>query len=612
MLKKFFMNTLSSFVGAWIALVLFGVVAVVVGIGIVAKLGVSSSTPESIKKGSVLVIDLSGEIVERETPTQIDFMQLARGDIERPQTLSALVIAIKEAAVNDNISAIYLKCNGVSASPATLNALRDVLKNFSKDSDKKIIAYGNNFSMGDYYVASVADKVYMNPGGELMLQGLGGTNLYFKNLFDKLGVEFQVVKVGTYKSAVEPYILNEMSEPARAQLDTLYNNLWEVICTNISSNRKKLTPEAINKAINEDFIFLEPAESDLKAGFVDHLVYERSMDSIIAKTIKKDVKKLNFVGPSALLSQTEWGAAYSAKKQIAVLYASGEIEDGGGPSTINYERLVPQIVELADDDNVKAMVMRVNSPGGTVFGSEQIGEALDYFQSKGKLLAVSMGDYAASGGYWISCKADRIFANPLTITGSIGIFGLIPNVKGLTEKIGVTPQSVSTNPGANFPGIFYPMTEQQQAVMQKYVERGYDKFVARVAEGRDLTEEEVRRIGEGRVWDAMKAKEIGLVDELGGLDEAIKWVAEQSEIGKSYDVAVYPSIESTMWDFLPEIANMKEKEALRQALGGEYDILAAEWARRILSRKPVQARMPYLQIGFGQPEVRQTPELLPY
>ncbi|MDE6337965.1 MAG: signal peptide peptidase SppA [Muribaculaceae bacterium] len=600
MLKKFFMNTLSSFMGAWIALVLFGVVAVLVGIGIVAKLGVTSSTPESIKKGSVLTIDLSGSIVERETPTQIDYLSLVQGDVERPQTLIDLVTAIGEAKENSNISAIYLKCGGVSASPATLHALREALLDFL-DSNKKIIAYANNFMMGDYYLASVANKVYMNPGGQLILQGLGGTSIYFKNLFDKLGVQFQVVKVGTFKSAVEPYIMNEMSEPARAQLDTLYTNLWNVICKDISSTRKKLTPDSINKAISEDFIFLEPAQSDLKAGFVDQLVYERSMDSIIAKTLNKDVKKLNFVGPSVLLSQTDWGSAYGAKKRVAVLYATGEIVDGGGSSTINYKKLVPQIVELADNKDVKALVLRVNSPGGAVFGSEQIGEALDYFKSKGKPLAVSMGDYAASGGYWISCGADRIFADSLTITGSIGIFGLIPNVKGLAEKIGVTPQTVSTNPDSNFPALYYPMTEKQQAAMQKYVEGGYDKFVARVAKGRGLSEEVVRRIGEGRVWDAMKAKEIGLVDELGNLQDAIDWVAEKSKLGDSYNVALYPSIEATMWDFLPEFANMKANEAMRQALGGNYDEIAVNWARTMLTQKPIQARMPYMQVGFPQP-----------
>ncbi len=603
MLKKFFMNTLSSFVGAWIALVLFGVVAVLVTIGIVAKLGVATSAPESIKKGSVLTIDLSGSIVERETPVQLDYFSLIQGDVERPQTLINLMSAISEAKENDNISAIYLKCGGVSASPATLNALRGSLVDF-KSRGKQIIAYGNNYGMGDYYLASTASKVYMNPGGELLLQGLGGTNMYFKNLFDKLGVEFQVVKVGTFKSAVEPYIMNEMSEPARAQLDTLYTNLWNVICENIGKSRKKLTEEVINNAINNDFIFLQPAETDLKAGFVDALVYERSMDSIIAAAVSKDVKKLNFVGPSALLSQTDWGAAYTSKKQIAVLYATGEIVDGGGASTINYKKLVPQIVELAEDKNVKALVFRVNSPGGAVFGSEQIGEALDYFQSKGKPLVVSMGDYAASGGYWISCGADRIFADPLTITGSIGIFGLIPNVKGLADKIGVTPQTVSTNPDANFPSLFYPMTETQQAAMQSYVERGYDKFIARVAKGRNMSEAEVRRIGEGRVWDAVKAKEIGLVDELGGIHDAVEWAAEKSELGSSYDVALYPTLESTMWDFIPELANMQSVEAMRQALDGKYDDIAVRWARELLSRTPVQARMPYINIGFGTPALR--------
>ncbi len=600
MLKKFFMNTLSSFVGAWIALVLFGVVAVLVCIGIVAKLGVSTSTPDSIKKGSVLTLDLSGAIVERETPTQLDYMQLIQGDVERPQTLSNLVIAIEEAAENDNISAIYLKCGGVSASPATLNALRNALVEFSSTTDKPIIAYGNSYGMGDYYLASTAGKVYLNPGGEVMLQGLGGTNMYFKNLFDKLGVQFQVVKVGTFKSAVEPYILNEMSEPARAQLDTLYNNLWSVICENIGKSRKKLSKESINKAISEDFIFLEPAEADVKAGFVDELVYERSMDSIIAKAVNSDVKKLKFTSPSALLSQTDWGSAYKAKKRVAVLYATGEIVDGGGSSTINYKKLVPQIVELAEDDNVKGMVLRVNSPGGAVFGSEQIGEALDYFQSKGKPLAVSMGDYAASGGYWISCGANRIFADPLTITGSIGIFGLIPNVKGLTDKIGVTPQTVSTNPDANFPTLFYPMTEKQQEAMQKFVERGYDKFVARVAKGRGMSEEKVRVIGEGRVWDAVKAKEIGLVDELGSLRDAIDWTADESGLDDSYDVAVYPTLESTVWDYIPELSNMKVEDAMVKALGGDYDELAVKCARTILQQKPVQARMPYIQVGFGR------------
>lgn len=599
MLKKFFMNTLSSFVGAWIALALFCAVAVIVCIGVVAKIGISTAEPVSISKGSILTVTLSGAIEERETPLDLNYISLLRGDIERPQTLSSLVTAIGEAQKNDNISALYLKCEGVSASPATLNALRDAVAEFKK-SGKKVIAYGNNFAMGDYYVASVADKVYLNPAGMLLLQGLGSTNLYLKGLFDKLGVSFQVIKVGTYKSAVEPYILTEMSQPARAQLDTLFGNMWREIRENISESRgKKLSPAKIDSLINKEFVFIQPASFDEDNGFVDALAYERSMDSIIAKIVNKDKDDLNFVAPSALLGQTNWGSAYSSKKQIAVLYATGEIVDGGSAGTINYEKLVPQIVKLADDKNVKGMVLRVNSPGGAVFGSDQIGEALDYFQSKGKPLAVSMGDYAASGGYWISCCADRIFANPLTITGSIGIFGLIPNGAGLAEKLGVSPQTVSTNPDADFPSVFYPMNESQLAAMQQYIERGYDRFISRVAKGRKMPDAEVRKIAEGRVWDASSAVRLGLVDALGTLDDAIDWVGDKAGLEAPYNIALYPTIEQDWLSMIPELGNMKLQTALEHALSGEYDVLAARFAAAVLRQKPAQARMPYINVGFS-------------
>ncbi len=265
MLKKFFLNVVSSFVGAWIAIVLFGVVAVLVCIGIVASLGASGSASVSISKGSVLTIDLEGVIEEREVPLDLDYMSLLKGDVSRLQTLSSLQIAIREAAANKNISAIYLKCNGVAASPATLNALRNSIKEFKKNG-KKVIAYSDDYSMGDYYVASVADSLFLNPAGKVVLQGIGGTNLYMKDLFDKLGVTFQVVKVGTFKSAVEPFIMNEMSEPARAQLDTLYGYMWQDIRAGIASSRKKLSEDKIDSLVSRDFIFLQPAQEDLKRG----------------------------------------------------------------------------------------------------------------------------------------------------------------------------------------------------------------------------------------------------------------------------------------------------------------------------------------------------------
>ncbi|MCH5239504.1 MAG: signal peptide peptidase SppA [Muribaculaceae bacterium] len=590
MLKKFFLNALSSFIGAWVAIVILGGVALTVGIGLIAKMGSNLSSQSQVTKDSILKINLQGEIEEISQPVDFDYTSLLTGGIEKRRSLAELTSAISEAAENKNIRAIYLKCNSIAASPATLNAIRNSLIAF-KESGKPIIAYGDALSMGDYYIATVADKLYMNPGGSVGLKGLGGATPFFKGLFDKLGVEFQVVKVGTYKSAVEPYIHTEMSVPARAQLDTLYGNMWDYILDGICAQRSELSREKIDTLINDDFIFLQTGKYAEEAGLIDKVVYERSMDSIIAAIINKDVKKLNFVNPSLLVSQEVMMTGINPKKQIAVVYASGEILDGGGESTINYEKYVPLIVSLAKDDNVKGMVLRVNSPGGSVFGSEQIGEALDFFQSQGKPLAVSMGDYAASGGYWISCRADRIFADPLTVTGSIGIFGLIPNVEGLTKKLGVNFEFVSTNPGASFPTLFKPLDAKQLAGMQVMVENGYDQFVSRVAKGRKMSEAKVRRIGEGRVWDAVTALRIGLVDELGGLQEAIDWVAENLKL-ENYGIGRYPRYENSVWDFLPDLVNMKSGIEIQKIIGKEVSPELTAIIVRVLQRKPVQAKMP--------------------
>lgn len=594
MLRRFFLNALSSFLGAWVAIVLFGAVCTILAVGLIAKLGASQVSQTQVSKDSILTINLQGELDEMSTPLDLDYTTLLAGNIEKKQSLTELVRAIEEAATNKNIRAIYLKCNSLVASPATLNALRNALLEF-KESGKKIIAYGDMLAMGDYYVATVADELYLNPGGNVGLKGLGGITPFFKGLFDKIGVQFQVVKVGTYKSAVEPYINEEMSGPARAQLDTLYGNMWNLILEGISQQRTALNPEKINKLINEDFVFLRPAKFALDQGLVDGIYYERSIDSLIAVSLDKKKETLNFVSPGLLVSQEELINSVNPKKQIAVVYATGEIADGGGNNTINFEKYAPLIVKLAEDDNIKGMVLRVNSPGGSVFGSEQIGEALDYFQSKGKPMAVSMGDYAASGGYWISCCANRIFADPLTITGSIGIFGLIPNIEGLIKKIGLNAALVSTNPEAMFPNLLLPLNSHQLAGMQVMVEGGYDQFVKRVAKGRKMSEEKVRRIGEGRVWDAVTAMKIGLVDQLGSLEDAIEWVAEDLGI-ENYGVSRYPRYETRVWDFLPDFVNMKSKLEYGRLFGTELSPLMLEKVIRVMERKPVQALMPEVLI----------------
>lgn len=594
MLKKFFLNTLSSFVGAWIALVLFGVVGVIVAVGLVAGMH-GTDEVASVKKHSILTLELSGSIVESETPSSINYTALMSGGIEKPQTLNVIVEGLKEGADNKNIDALYIKCGAALASPATFNAIREAVKEFKK-TGKKVYAYGDVYTLGTYYVASVSDKIFLNPYGEIAIQGLGSTSMYLKGLFDKLGVEFQVVKVGTFKSAVEPYISTQMSEPARAQLDTLFSTMWDFMKDGICDNRKKLSGSEIDSLVNNGLMF-STAEFAAESGFVDEVVYERVMDERLAKLIDVDKKKLNFVSPSTLIGQLPWTDAYSSKNNIAVLYATGEIVDGASTG-INYQKLVPIITQLADDDKIKGLVLRVNSPGGSAFGSDQIGEALDYFQSKKKPLAVSMGDYAASGGYWISCGADRIFADPLTITGSIGIFGLIPNVKGLSDKLGINPQSVSTNPAADFPTLFTPMDEKQLSIMQKYVETGYDRFIKRVATGRKMTEAKVRQIAEGRVWNAMKAKEIGLVDELGSLKDAIEWTAKKADIYSKYDVSVYPVYEPSFWDVI-SMGDIEAVRMMKAVSDGDFDEAGMHIAMKILSRSCILARMPEFEVTLG-------------
>lgn len=595
MLKKFFLNTLSSFVGAWLALVLVVVSSMILLFGMIGS-GIASEMgdAEQLKSKSILTIDLSGAISERESATAPDLSSLVQGDLSKPQNLNVIVEALAEAARNRDISAVYLKCGALEASPAACYTIRQAVLKY-KESKKPVYAYADTYSMGTYLIASAADRVYMNPQGMMEMQGMSSTVLYYKDLLDKLGVEFQVVKVGTFKSAVEPYIMNSMSDPARAQMDTLLGNMWGVIKKNISETRKGVTPQEIDSLVSKAYITFAPAKTSVEAGLVDSLVYERTINAKFAALTGQDVDDVNFVSPGTLVKQVPWSTAYGSKNRIAVLYAVGEINDVSQEG-INYHNLVPIITELADDDNVKGMVLRVNSPGGSAFGSDQIGEALDYFQSKGKPLAVSMGAYAASGGYWISAGADKIFANPLTITGSIGIFGLIPNVKGLADKLGVNPQTVSTNPNAQFPSLTESMTDEMKGVMQQYVNRGYEDFVGRVAKGRKMSVPAVKRIAEGRVWDAVSAKRIGLVDSIGSLNDAIEWVASKAKILDKYNVAAYPEYKPSFWDMLP--SNLSSMTAMRRMLEPKPEEMMIMKMRELLRRERIQARMADIKIEF--------------
>lgn len=592
-MKKFLLNTLSSFIGTWIAITIFSLVALCAVIGIGAMFMTDSQTDnETIGKHSVLVIDLKGHIAESERDPYFNYMSMKI--VDKPLVLKSIVNAIRGAEKNVDVKAIYLKCNSVSADPATLNSLHQELLNF-RHSGKKIIAYGDNYTTSDYYLASAADSIVMNPGGTVDICGLGGTSLYLKDLYDKIGISYQVVKVGTFKSAVEPYICNEMSEPAREQLDTLFNYMWDTILEDIHASRHEVSAQALNTMV-DSYLFTLPPKEILQNKLIDKLEYERNMEEMIARMIGVEKKEMNFIKIPVIANSCKDGEGYDSTDRIAVVYASGDINDNGGKDAVDYKWMVPLITELAEDEKVKGMVLRVNSPGGSVFGSEQIGEALDYFQSKGKPLAVSMGGYAASGGYWISCCADRIFANPLTITGSIGIFGLFPNFAGLEKKLGVHPQTVATNPEAMFPTEYSPMNERQLSALQRKIENGYNSFVSRVAKGRHLSEAKVRNIGDGRVWDAKKAIELGLVDEFGNLEDAVKWVAEKADISDKYATADYPIKEPSVWDFIPsDISKMIDASA-----GVGIDMATMKIATKLLCKYPIQARMSYFGVSLGK------------
>lgn len=585
-MKKFFAGVLSSFVGTWIAIGLFSVVVILVVISLIGGLAVSvdSDIDTSIEDNTLLVLNLSGEVVERDVNKTPNLFSLAQGDIPQIQSLQQIREVLDNASKNNKIDALYINCNGISASSATLNAIRESVIRF-KESGKKIYAYADNMFQSDYYIACTADSIYANPYGSFSLSGLNGVTPYYKGLFDKIGIEFQVVKVGTYKSAVEPYILTSMSEPARAQLDTLYSSMWNTIKHEISKSRN-LNPALIDTLINNDFISTRSIEFVLSKNLIDKLYYKHEVEQQLAKIFKKEkFEEINVLSIDEY-SQLMPANTIDSNNQIAVLYAYGAIEDGNSEG-IQSAELVPQILKLAEDDNVKALVMRVNSPGGSAFASEQIWEALEVFKKTGKPFAVSMGDYAASGGYYISCGADYIFADPLTITGSIGIFGLIPCAEDLIQnKLGVNFEIVSTNPNGSI-YLTQKMSPEMYNAMQAMVEDGYDLFTRRCAEGRGMTQEAIKTIGEGRVWDAYSAKRHGLVDEIGLLEDAINWVAQKAKLD-DYNVVNYPESSDNFWNYLKFIQSDIYQS---QLYGNDVDKYMIEFVKLITRRAPIQARM---------------------
>lgn len=557
-----------------------------IGLFILTVLAIVSSATHSeysVKDKSILYLDLSREIVEQ--PASLDIMAKLTKDGPSADVLYNIIDAIDAAADDDRIKGIFIDANGSSAGTAQRKAIIDALRRFKK-SGKWIYSYGDYYSQGDYYIAaSASDSLYINPLASVDIHGLGGRMMFFKNLLDKIGVEMQVVKVGTYKSAVEPFILTEPSAASIEQQQLYLGNLWKDIRASIAKGRK-VSADSVN-AWATSFSFTFDATQIIRKRIADASAYRHEfIDKLKELTdIDKD-DDLRLVTPAQYITSKPHK---SHKTTIAVLYASGDITESGKDG-IASDRLVPEILELAENDDIDGLILRVNSGGGSAFASEQIWEALGEFKEMtGKPFYVSMSDYAASGGYYISCGADKIYAEPVTVTGSIGIFGLIPNIRGLvTDKLGVTTYPISTNPAGAQPDIFAPMTESQRAGMQSYVDRGYELFVKRVASGRKKTVDQIKAIAEGRVWDGREALRIGLVDKLGGLDTALADMARELGV-ESWSVERYPKTEDDVLTALLMMSDRMEQSALERKLGDVADIYRT--IESIRQYQGVQARM---------------------
>ena len=576
-MKDFIKYVFATIVGLGLFLLIAGIIFFVSVIGMAASEGATAS----LKKGSVLRINLAGSLEER--AEEDNPLTMLMGEQMAVLGLDQLMDAIDEAATNDKVDGIYLEVSSSfsGGSPAMLQELRQALVKY-KESGKWIYAYGDTYSQGAYYLASVADKIIVNPSGMVDWHGLGGAHMFYTETMKKLGVKMQVFKVGTFKSAVEPYINTEMSEANRLQTTAYLTSIWNQMLDEVGASRQ-LNAEQLN-ALADTVTLMQPTEYLVESNLVDSLSYTDGFkDMLRTKLGLKDKKPIHFVSPAELVANID---KKDEKARVAVYYAYGEIVDKASTSPLSanetYIETMPTIRELQKlrkDDKVKAVVIRVNSPGGSAFASEQIWHEIQLLKAE-KPVVVSMGGLAASGGYYISCGANKIVAEPSTLTGSIGIFGMIPEGRELLQdKLGLRFDVVKTNKHSDFGAssvlgvMARGFDESESALMQAYIERGYDLFISRVAEGRGITKDSVDVIGQGRVWTGEQAIKIGLVDQIGNLDDAIAEAADLAGLEK-YSTDSYPATSN----FVEQLFNQKQESYfdthMRVALGDFYPMLS--------------------------------------
>lgn len=600
MLKRFFLIVCGSFVGAFLAIVFVILSSIITSFAIMASMGGSTPT-KSVEKNSILYINLEGEVTERAVADNPFASMMPMGAMQGSSiSLSTFKQALQNAADNKNIKCIYLDCCGIQAAPATLFEMRKALVDF-KASKKPIFAYGDEgISQSDYYLATAADSIFLNPIGAVDIHGFGSNIPFFKGLLNKVGVEMQVIRVGEYKSAVEPYILEHMSEANERQIKHYVGSVWACMSDTMAKSRN-ISLDRFNQ-LADSIAGLLPADSLLKFKVVDKLCYRSEFeDNLRVFTGLEEKDDLKLVTPSELITEEDVIVDNGGDK-IAVLYATGEIDGStsvpGNSDGIDSEDLADEIRKLRFDDDVKGLVLRVNSPGGSAFGSEIIWKALEDFKKSGKPFAVSMGDYAASGGYYISSGAQYIFAEPTTITGSIGVFGLIPNFQQLAEnKLGVNFDAVKTNENSDMGNTMKPLTPYQRDRLQLMVNNTYDLFTSRCATGRNIPQDSIKAIGQGRVWEGITAKKLGLVDEFGGIADAVKWVAKKAGLkDDKYTVMAYPTVDNSFIAMLEDMQKMKVRQEMKEQMGMFFTYY--EQLQEMMGRHKILCLMEPVELSF--------------
>lgn len=579
-MKEFIKNTLAATLGTIIGFLLLGIF----GIVLILLLVISGSSIPTLRPNSILKIELNGALEERYEDSPLNDLL---GEDYPTIGLEQILTSINRAAHDKNIKAIYLDAGNLSqATPAMAEEIRLALNEF-KESGKPVISYGDNYSQTNYYICSVADEVILNPSGQISWQGLVSEPIFYKDLLQRIGVKMQVFRVGSYKSAVEPFTSTEMSAANREQIESYLGSIWKNMLQDVARSRH-IGQDTLNRYA-DDFLSLAPATELVSKHLADTLLYREDVQNYLKKKLKLK-QNPQIITPAGLENIPQ---STGKKEKIAVYYAFGDIVEN--PSSMNFSEIASKkvckdLAGLADDNQIKAVVIRINSGGGSAYASEQIWHSIQTLKSK-KPVIISMGGMAASGGYYMACAGNEIVTLPSTLTGSIGIFGMIPDMSNLLkDKLGLNFDAVKTNRHADFGTLSRPFNPEETALMQKYIENGYQLFLKRVSEGRGLSLKQTAQLAEGRVWTGAQALKNGLADRTGSLQTALERAAQKAGIGE-YSVVSYPKPQKWYETLLQDQQTDYIQSSLKSALGDYYQHI--QFINKVNAMDPIQARMPY-------------------